>query len=198
MGSSKTAFQLKFNSEFNMDNSRYKELIKLEKNNSLSDDQFFEWVKYGAMVESQVIYNRKQKYFLLIDKYCNRQISYSEFQSLFSLTEKEQSAEINIIYDDIENFNFNLADDVLKISDLITKISLMCVYFNEPYDTKYEMEKAEILFYSLVKKHYLKLQKLLSISSNYEKLIFRSFKMLISILGTEILIIFLYILWANT
>jgi len=138
----------------------------------------------------------------LIDRYCNRQISSIEFRSLFSLIEKEESAAINIIYDDIENFNFKLADDVLKISDLITEISILCSEFDEPYDTDDEMAKAEILFYSLVKKHYLKLQKLLSVSSkknlDYEKLIFRSFKMLTLIIGTEILLMFLYILWGNS
>lgn len=138
----------------------------------------------------------------MIDRYCNRQIGSIEFRSLFSLIEKEESAAINIIYDDIENFNFQLADDVLKISDLITEISILCSEFDEPYDTDNEMAKAEILFYSLVKKHYLKLQNLLPVSSkknlDYEKLIFRSFNMLRSILGTEILIMFLYILWGNT
>lgn len=183
--------------------SRYKELIKLDKNNSLSDDLFLELISYHATIESQIYYNRKQEYFLLIKKYCNQQIDSYEFRSLFLIMQKENSAFASTIYNDLEALEtFQLASDRLKFSDLITEISILCSDFNQIYDeTEYDIAKSEIKFFSLVKKHYSKLQKLFPVSSNknldYEKLIFRSFKILKWIVGSEILLILLYIFIGN-
>ena len=182
-----------------MDISRYKKLRKLDLNNSLSDDLFFELISYRATIESQINYSRKQEYFLLIEKYINQEIDSYEFRSLFSIMKKEDSASAYITCNNLQALEtFQLANDRSKFSDLITKISILCSDFDAVADeTEYDIAKSKIKFFSLVQKHYSKLQKLFSVSSNknlhYEKLIFRSFTMLKWILGLEILIILLYI-----
>jgi hypothetical protein len=153
-----------------MDISRYKELIELDKNNLLSNDQFWgELLDYEASVEFQITYNRKQEYLLLIEKYINQQIDFYEFKSLFLIMTKEDSEAASIILNDLKALEtFKLDNDrlSLKISELITDISILCLDFSEPFaETEDEIAESKIKFYSLVKKHYLKLQKLFSVSS---------------------------------
>lgn len=181
---------------------RYKELLELKKNNLLSQDLYFELIGYNASLKSQISYTRKEAYLLLMDKYLNHQIDSYDFRELFLIMTEEDSAAAYKIYSNLhslENFKFVFVNDSSKISNLITRISILCRDFDAiAYETRDEMAESEIEFYSSVKKHYLKLQQLFSKNNlDYEKLIFRSFKMLTSILVSEILIIFLYIIIAN-
>ena len=181
---------------------RYKELIGLD-TTDISTDQFFELLEFQAIVESQVSYYRKEEYFLLIDKYFNQQIDSYEFRKLFLIMTDQDSANASIIYNDLHALeNFKFANDLSKISGLLTKISMHCLDFDAiAYETEADIAKSEIQFHSLVKKDYLKLQKLLALSSKknlgYDKLIFRSFKMLISIVGLEVMLVLAYFLVEN-
>jgi hypothetical protein len=176
---------------------RYKELMELGKirNNSFSDEEFWELIDFEATVERQISYNRKKEYVLLMDKYFNQQIDSYEFRKLFLIMKNEDARNTYIICNDLQALeSFKLANDPSNISNLITKISMLCLDFNAiAYETKDEMAESEIQFDSSVKKHYCKLQELFSKENlYYEKLIFRSFNMLKCIIGSEILIIFLY------
>lgn len=186
-----------------MDILRYKKLLKLEKNNSLSDDLYWELVRYDATIQSQINYNRRVEYLLLIKKYFHRRIDSYEFRRLFLIMQEEDSVFAYEIRSDLQKLEtFELANDLSQISDLITEISTLCSDFRAiGYETEDDIAESEIKFYSSVKKHYLKLQKLLSISSKknlyYEELILRSFKLLKWVIGSEILIIFLYTILGN-
>lgn len=47
---------------------RYKELLELEKNNKITFLDL-ELSTYKASIENQIVYNRKENYFSLIEKY---------------------------------------------------------------------------------------------------------------------------------
>ena len=164
----------------------------MEKKGLLSDELFWELSTYHADVESQINFNRKEEYFLLVDQYLRQQIDSYEFRRLFLIMHNEDSEATYIICSNLQTLEtFKLVNHLSKISDLITEISILCLDFSQTYEeTETEIAESEIKFYSLVKKHYLKLQKFLS----YEKLIFRSFNTLKWIIGSEISIILLYII----
>ena len=64
----------------NFDIIRYKELVEKEnhlnqQNNSLiyqNREEFAELVKYGASIESQIFYQRREEYYLLISEYIKK------------------------------------------------------------------------------------------------------------------------------
>lgn len=172
---------------------RYKELLELEKNNKITFlDR--ELSRYKASIDDQILYNRKENYFSLIEKYLKRKLTGHEFRSKFL---KMETQDLKIAYTIKRDFQkletFTLADDLEYFSDLTVEISTLCSEYNEIWDgTMEKMSESE--FYSLVNKHYFQLAKLFSaVSTNklpYEKLIYRSFKNLAGILGLGILLIF--------
>lgn len=182
-----------------MNVSRYKELLRLDpmKNCSFSDDIFLEFVSYTASIEGQICYNRKNEYFSLIDKYLSGTLTTYDFKVSFLNMEREDSEKASIISEDFEALELlTLADDLAKFSDLIDEISTICFEYDEIFVDDGE-PMTDIEFYSLIKSRYYQLQRLFPVlSSNnlpYEKLISRSFKILMSIIGLEILLISLNI-----
>ena len=172
---------------------RYKELLELEKNNKITFLDL-ELLTYKASIENQIVYNRKENYFSLIEKYLKRKLTGHEFRSKFLKMETQDSKIAYTIQRDFQKLEaFTLADDLEYFSDLTVEISTLCSEYNEIWDgTMEKMSESE--FYSLVNKHYFQLAKLFSaVSTNnlpYEKLIYRSFKNLAGILGLGILLIF--------
>ena len=172
---------------------RYKELLKLEKNNKIT---FLdpELVGYGANIESQIYYNRKEEYFSLIEKYLKRKLSGYEFRSKFLKMEIEDGKTAYTIARDFEKLEaFTLADDLEDFSNLIVEISTLCSEYGDIWSESMKpMSESE--FYSLVNQHYFQLAKLFSaVSTNnlpYQKLLDRSFKSLAGIIGLGILLIF--------
>jgi hypothetical protein len=177
--------------QFNL--ARYKELLELEKSNKITFLDL-ELLTYGASIESQICYNRKENYFSLIEKYLIGKIASHEFRSKFLEMEKQDGRTAYIIKQDFQKLEvFTLADDLEEFSDLIGEISTLCLEYDEIWDgTMERMSESE--FYSLVNKYYFQLAELFPVVSinnlPYEKLISRSFKNLAGILGLGILLIF--------
>lgn len=182
--------------DFNL--SRYKELLELEESGKISILDL-EFVTYGAIVESQMAYDRKENYFSLIDKYLDRAITPYEFRSKFLEMNYQDSAEAFRMKQDFRKLEgLTLADDLEKFSDVENKLTRLCWEHQVMLDNNTTMEgMSESEFYSLVHNHYLQLQKAFpfnfsEISSNNQgskNLVYHSFKFLIFIIGLEILLI---------
>lgn len=184
--------------------SRYKELFRLDPINkySFSDEIFLEFLDYQASIECQICYNRKEKYFSLINKYLSGILTPYEFRSKFLKMERQDSERASTICEDFEALEiFTLADDLENFSDLKNQISTLCFEYGEIFDDGSGERMTEIEFYSLVNSRYFQLQRFFPVlSSNnlpYEKLISRSFKMLTSIIGSEIVLVLFYISMGN-
>jgi len=177
--------------QFNL--ARYKELLELEKSNKITFLDL-ELLTYGASIESQICYNRKENYFSLIEKYLRGKIAGHEFRSKFLEMEKQDGRTAYIIKQDFQKLEvFTLADDLEEFSYLTGEISTLCLEYDEIWDgTMERMSESE--FYSLVNKHYFQLAEFFPVVSTnnlpYEKLISRSFKNLAGIIGLGILLIF--------
>lgn len=114
--------------------SAYKKLLKFEDSgkNSLLDKKNLELLTYRASVTQQIIYNRKNHYFLLIHQYLTRSILPSEFRVQFLQIEKEDSKKAAIILKDFLQLEvFSLAEDLDEFSDLMGKISNLCFEYDE-------------------------------------------------------------------
>ena len=154
--------------EKNFNISRYKELLKLEKEESVETvateltPLFLELVSYRASVESQISYNRKNDYFILIQEYLRRIISPYEFRSKFLQMTKENTKKSALI---LENFKklevFTLAKDLEDFANLTDEIAVLCLEYDVIWDETVE-RMSESEFYSLVNKHYLQLKKIFS------------------------------------
>ena len=177
--------------QFNL--ARYKELLELEKSKKITFLDF-ELVTYGASIQSQISYNRKENYFSLIEQYLRGEIAGPEFRSKFLEMGKPDSRTAYIIQQDFQKLEvFTLANDLEEFSDLRREISMLCLEYDEIWDETME-RMSESEFYSLVNDYYLQLQKAFPVLScqnlAYEELISRSFKILAGIIGLGILLIF--------
>lgn len=119
-------------------------------------------------------------------------ITTEEFRSNFLEMENQDGRTAYIIQQDFRELEvFMVADDLGEFSDWVTEISTLCFEYNWD-DGVGRMSESE--FYSLVNDYYLQLQKVFPVlSSNslvYENLISRSFKILTSIIGLGITLIF--------
>lgn len=151
---------------------------------------------YEASIPSQIGYNRKEKYFSLIEEYLKRKITRYEFSSKFQKIERKDG---KIAYGILQDFQklegFKLADDLEKFSSLIVEISTLCLEYDEIWDgTMKPISEGE--FYSLVNKQYYQLaksfpQEVSTKNLPYEKLISGSFQNLIRIVILGISLIFI-------
>ena len=112
--------------------------------------------------------------------------------------ERQDSERAFTISNDLEALEvFTLADDLEIFSKLIEKISTLCSEYYEIIDDGSGKRMTETEFYSLVNKHYFQLAAFFPCVSSknlpYEELIFRSFKMLASIIGLEIVVVLFYL-----
>jgi hypothetical protein len=93
---------------FDMD--RYNELLKKEKRLSQQSkslifenkDEFIELLSYGARVESQISYERKEEYYSLISQYIEKVVTSPTFQSEFLKMEKEDGKVAKMITNDFK------------------------------------------------------------------------------------------------
>ena len=132
---------------------RYKELLELEKNNKITFLDL-ELLKYKASIESQIYYNRKEDYFSLIEKYLKRKLTGYEFRLKFINMETEDQKIASTIMRDFQKLEaFMLADDLEDFSNLIIKISTLCLEYDIIWDEN-EKRMSESEFYSLVNNHY--------------------------------------------
>lgn len=115
--------------------SRYKKLLAKEtalvkkKKSLLTENrpEYFELLDYRASIEEQMNYNRRNDYFLLIDKYLNQLITPFDFQIEFLKLEKNDSRKAREILEDEEQLStFSLVDNLKEFSNLMGKIYDLC------------------------------------------------------------------------
>ncbi len=139
--------------EFNF--TGYKELVDMKNCEEIVflDANYFKLLRYQTSVGKQLIYNRKEDYYLIINKYLNKTLTLLEFRTQFLDMEKENIEKGYVILENIQELEvFYLVEDLEKFSRLIGEIIDLCedYYIIEP------MPETE--FYFLVKKYYHQLQ----------------------------------------
>jgi hypothetical protein len=139
--------------EFNF--TGYKELVDMKNCGEIVflGANYFKLLRYQTSVGKQLIYNRKEDYYSIINKYLNKTLTLIEFQTQFLDMEKEDIEKGYVILENIQELEvFYLVEDLEKFSRLIGEIIDLCedYYIIEP------MPETE--FYFLVKKYYHQLQ----------------------------------------
>ena len=123
------------------------------KRSLLSSSEFFELIKLRAIVYRQMIYDQRKEYFLLIKKYINKSINFSEFRSAFLRMETEYEKQAEQLLNDYKRLeSFTYANDLEEIVNVINEISSLC-------SQKVDFGLLEKEFYDLVNKNYLQLKK---------------------------------------
>ena len=168
----------------------YKKLVDMENCGEIVflDENYFKLLRYQTSVSKQLIYNRKENYYSLINKYLNKTLTLLEFRTQFLEMEKEDLDKGGVILGDIQELEvFYLVEDVEKFSRLIGGISDLC----EDYYIIETMPETD--FYFLVNNYYYQLHEAFpfknSANIEYEHLISRSFTFLLFTIGLEILLI---------
>ena len=133
----------------------YKELVDMDNCGEIVflDVNYFKLLRYQTSVGEQLIYNRKEDYYSIINKYLNKTLTLLEFRTEFLDMQKEDLDKGYVILRNIQELEvFYLVEDLEKFSRLIGEIIDLCedYYIIEP------MPETE--FYFLVKKYYHQLQ----------------------------------------
>ena len=120
------------------------------------DTNYSKLSRYRTSVGKQLIYDRKENYYSIINKYLNKTLTINEFRTQFLAMEKEDMEKGYLILgntQELEVFDFDLAEDLEKFSSLIDEIFDLCedYYIIEPM--------SETEFYFLVNKYFHPLQE---------------------------------------
>lgn len=134
----------------------YKELVDMENCGKIVflDANYFKLLRCKTSVCNQLIYNRKEYYYSIINKYLDKTLTLLEFRTQFLDMQKEDIEKGYIILGKRQELEvFYLTEDLEKFSRLIGEIIDLCedYYITEP------MPKTE--FYVLVNKYYYRLQE---------------------------------------
>ena len=134
----------------------YKELLDMENRGEIMffDTNYFKLLRYQTSVGKQLIYDRKEDYYLIINKYLNKTLTIIEFRTQFLAMEKEDMKKGYLILGNTQELEvFDLAEDLEKFSRLIGEIFDLCedYYIIEPIP--------ETKFYFLVNKYSHQLQE---------------------------------------
>jgi len=134
----------------------YKELLDMENRGEIVflDTNYFKLLKYQTSVGKQLIYDRKEDYYSIINKYLNKTLTIIEFRAQFLAMEKEDMEKGYVILGNIQELEvFYLVENLEKFSRLIGEIIDLCedYYIIEP------MPETE--FYFLVNKYSHQLQE---------------------------------------
>jgi hypothetical protein len=134
----------------------YKELLDMENRGEIVflDTNYFKLLRYQTSVGKQLIYDRKEDYYSIINKYLNKTLTIIEFRAQFLAMEKEDMEKGYVILGNIQELEvFYLVENLEKFSRLIGEIIDLCedYYIIEP------MPETE--FYFLVNKYSHQLQE---------------------------------------
>lgn len=154
----------------------YKELVDMKNCGEIVflDANYFKLLRYRISVTDQLIYNRKEDYYSIINNYLNKTLTLDEFRTQFLNLQDEDIDKKVVILGNIEEFEvFYLVEDLEKFSRLISEITTLC----EEYYVLEPMSETE--FYFLVNKYYHPLQAAFPSNIEYEHLIYRSFTFLL-------------------
>lgn len=143
--------------KFNL--SRYKELLKLQKNQKSS---FLnqELLDYTIILEDQIAYSKKDDFLVSIRQYLSKKISADEFRSKIIQINKEIGAKCDLLLDDFEDLEqFSISKNLKEFSDPIYEISTLCSEFYEAWSfDKTAKSMPEEEFYKLIYKYSIQLQ----------------------------------------
>ena len=136
---------------------RYKELLELEQSGKLSSFND-ELVNLCTNVEKQIIYNRKNDYFKLIDNYLSQVISPHDFRIQLSEMTFQDARNANVILKDFQKLEvFTLETDCNQFMSVMFRIIELCEgYYEMWFDTTELMPEDK--FYKLVKDYYTQLE----------------------------------------
>lgn len=134
----------------------YKKLLDMENRGEIVffDTNYFKLLRYQTSVGKQLIYDRKEDYYSIINKYLNKTLTIIEFRTQFLAMKKEDMEKGYVILGNTQELEvFDLAEDLEKFSRLIGKIFDLCedYYIIEPMP--------ETKFYFLVNKYSHQLQE---------------------------------------
>lgn len=131
----------------------YTKLVDMENRGEIAflDTNYFKLLRYRTSVGKQLIYDRKEDYYSIINKYLNKTLTIIEFRAQFLAMQKEDMKKGYIILGNIQEFY--LVEDLEKFSKLIGEIIDLC----EDYYVIEPMSETE--FYSLVNKYFHQLQE---------------------------------------
>jgi hypothetical protein len=134
----------------------YKELVDMGNCGKIVflDANYFKLIRYQNSLGKQLIYNRKEDYYSIINKYLNKTLTLLEFRTQFLDMEEEDMGKGDVILGNIQELEmFYLVEDLEKFSRLIGEISGLCedYYIIEP------MPETE--FYFCVNKYYHPLEE---------------------------------------
>lgn len=136
----------------------YKKLLDMENRGEIRflDTNYSKLSRYRTSVGKQLIYDRKENYYSIINKYLNKTLTINEFRTQFLAMEQEDMEKGYLILgntQELEVFDFDLAENLEKFSSLIDEIFDLCedYYIIEP------MPETE--FYFLVNKYFHPLQE---------------------------------------
>ena len=118
------------------------------------DANYFKLLSYQTSVGQQLIYNRKEDYYSIINNYLNKTLTLLEFRAQFLDMEKGDMEKGYAILGNTQELEvFYLVEDLKKFSRLIGEIIDLCedYYIIEP------MPETE--FYFLVNRYYHPLQE---------------------------------------
>ena len=92
-----------------------------------NESKFFELLTYKASIQQQMIYNRKNDYFLLLDKYLNQLITAFEFQIEFLKIKNQDATKGTKIYRDYQQLSdFSLVENLEEFATLLGEMSDLC------------------------------------------------------------------------
>ena len=134
----------------------YKKMVDMENRGEIRflDTNYFKLLRYQTSVGKQLVYNRKEDYYSIINKYLNKTLTISEFRAQFlAMEEEDMKKGYNILGNTQELEVFYLVEDLEKFSRLIGEIIDLC----EDYYVIEPMPETE--FYSLVNKYSHQLQE---------------------------------------
>ncbi len=148
---------------YKFDVARYSRLLKkksiLEEESKFLFDEpdYLELLDFEASVEEQSMYNRRNDYFLLIDKYLNQLITSFRFRNEFLEMETQDATKAKKILQNPQQLSsFSLVENLEAFSDLMNEISDLCFEMGEVDEGN---RPSEDEFYNAVNSLYLQLKK---------------------------------------
>lgn len=123
-------------------------------------DEFIELLSYGARVQNQISYERKQDYYFLISQYIEKVITASIFQSKFLEINKENVKAAKIITNDFKQLAlFSIDLKAVEFSSLIADIYDVSIV---AWEFGSEEGISEQKFRKSIEKTFLQIQSLLN------------------------------------
>lgn len=92
----------------------YKKLLDMENRGEIVffDTNYFKLLRYQMSVGKQLIYNRKEDYYSIINKYLNKTLTIIEFRTQFLAMEKEDMEKGSLILGNTQELEvFDLCED---------------------------------------------------------------------------------------